>query len=116
MDQSEFTLYDVSAFPIVRLRLQELPAGYSRTWIAELETLLRGGVPFALIFLDTIENETQEDRKTRMRWLKANKTALATLCRGIISVELNTARRLVRRAQATVVSKAFGFCFAVTTD
>jgi hypothetical protein len=116
MDQAEFTLYDVSAFPIVRLRSQGLPADYTRTWIAELEALLRHGTPFALIFLDTVENEAQEDRKTRMQWLKANKAALAALCRGIISVEPNTARRLVRRAQATVVSKAFGFCFAVTTD
>lgn len=116
MDQAEFTLHDVSAFPIVCLRSQGLPAGYTRTWVAELEALLRGGTPFALIFLDTIENETQEDRKTRMQWLKANKAALATLCRGIISVEPNTARRLARRAQAAIVSKAFGFRLAVTTD
>jgi len=116
MDQAEFTLYDVSAFPIVCLRSQGLPTGYTRTWIAESETLLRGGAPFVLIFLDAIEGEAQEDRKTRMQWLKANKTALATLCRGIISVEPNTARRLARRAQAAIVSKAFGFRLAVTTD
>lgn len=116
MDQAEFTLHDVSAFPIVRLRSQGLPAGYTRTWVAELEALLRHGIPFALVFLDVIENEAHEDRKTRMQWLKANKAALAALCRGIISVEPNTARRLARRAQAAVVSKAFGFRLAVTTD
>ena len=116
MDQAEFTLHDLSTFPIVRLRSQGLPTGYTRAWVAELETLLQGGSPFVLIVLDMIENEAQEDRKTRMRWLKANKTTLATFCRGIISVEPNLARRLARRAQAAVVSQAFGLRFAVTTD
>jgi pantothenate kinase-related protein Tda10 len=116
MNQADFTLHDVSAFPIVRLRSQGLPAGYTRTWVAELETLMRGGAPFVLIFLDTIANEAQEDRKTRMQRLKANKAALVTLCHGIISVEPNTARRLARQAQAVIVSKAFGFRLAVTTD
>jgi len=116
MDQAEFTLHDVSAFPIVRLRSQGLPAGYTRTWVAELEALLQHGTPFALIFLDTIEDEAHEDRKTRMQWLKVNEAALAALCRGIISVDPNTARRLARRAQAALVSQAFGLRLAVTAD
>jgi hypothetical protein len=116
MDQAEFTLHDASAFPIVRLQSQGLPAGYTRTWVAEMEALLRRGTPFALVFLDAIENEAHEDRKTRIQWLKANKAALAALCRGLISVEPNRARRLARRAQAAVVSKAFGLRVAVTAD
>jgi hypothetical protein len=51
-----------------------------------------------------------------MQWLKTNKVTLAAVCRGIISVEPNTARRLARRAQAAIVSKAFGLRLAVVTD
>jgi hypothetical protein len=116
MDQAEFTLHDATAFPIVLLRSQELPARYSWMWVAEMEALLPRGTPFALVFLDAIENEAHEDRKTRIQWLKANKAALAALCRGPISVEPNTARRLARRAQAAIGSKAFGLRGAVTAD
>jgi len=116
MTHSEFSLHDMSNFPLVRIRMQDLPTGYTRTWTAEMDALLQQGQPFALVFLDSREEESHEDRKTRIQWLKANKVALAALCRGIISIEPNMTKRLARRAQAAVVSKAFGLHLAVTTD
>jgi hypothetical protein len=81
-----------------------------------METLLRHGQPFALVFLDAREEESHEDRKTRIQWLKAHKTPLAALCRGFIAVEPNTMKRLTRRAQGAVLGKTFGLRFLVARN
>jgi hypothetical protein len=116
MTQSEFSLHDMSNFPLVRVRMQDLPNGYARIWTAEMNALLQQGQPFALVFLDAREEESHDDRKTRIQWLKANKTPLAALCRGFVGVEPNALKRLARRAQGAVLGKTFGLRFLVARD
>jgi hypothetical protein len=116
MTPSEFSLHDMSNFPLVCVRMQALPTGYARTWTAEMDALLQRGQPFALIFLDAREEENHEDRKTRIQWLKANKAALASLCRGFVAVEPSSMKRLAKRAQGAILGKTFGLRFLVARD
>lgn len=116
MTRKEFSLHDTSNFPVVRIRMQDLPSGYAQTWTAEMEALLQQGQPFALVFLDAREEESHEDRKLRIQWLKAHKTPLAALCRGFVGVEPNAMKRLARRAQGAVLGKTFGLRFLVARD
>lgn len=116
MTLADFKLHDIARFPIVCLRGSGLPPGYGRAWADEMDALLRQGKPFVLIFPDTIENETHEDQKLRTKWLKSNKQALASICRGIFSVEPDKAKRLLKRVQGAVAAKAFGLHLAVVPD
>jgi hypothetical protein len=116
MTHSEFSLHDMANFPIVRVRMQDLPTGYARTWTEEMDALLQQGQPFALVFLDAREEESHEDRKLRIQWLKAHKTPLTALCRGFVGVEPNAMKRLAKRAQGAVLGKTFGLRFLVARD
>ena len=115
-NRNDFRFYDVSDFPIVRIRGSALPAGHAAQWIKEMEALLTNAEPFAFVFLDNAEHPEHEDQKAQMQWLKANKKALARICRGIASVEPDRARRLVKRAQAVAMSAAFGLRMSVAPD
>ena len=79
-NRNDFRFYDVSDFPIVRIRGSALPAGYAAQWIKEMEALLTNAEPFAFVFLDNAEHPEHEDQKAQMQWLKANKKALARIC------------------------------------
>lgn len=116
MTPSEFSLHDVSNFPLVRIRMQDLPTRYAQAWTEEMEALLQKGQPFALVFLDAREAEDHEDRKTRIQWSKAHKATLATLCRGCVGVEPNVMKRVAKRAQGAVLGKTFGLRFLVARD
>ena len=99
-NRNDFRFYDVSDFPIVRIRGSALPAGYAAQWIKEMEALLTNAEPFAFVFLDNAEHPEHEDQKAQMQWLKANKKALARICRGIASVEPDRARAIGAALQA----------------
>lgn len=111
-----FCLYDLSAFPVVRIAGSKLPPGYTAQWIAEMNELMRMGRPFAFVFLDSNENPTPADQKAQAKWLKANKKPLAAICRGAVSVEPDTAKRLLKKAQALAITAAFGLRFAVVAS
>jgi hypothetical protein len=66
--------------------------------------------------LDAREEKSHEDRKLRIQWLKAHKTTLAALCRGVVGVEPNAMKRLAKRAQGAVLGKTFGLRFLVACD
>ena len=111
-----FEFYDVSRFPIVTIEGSRLPSGYAPQWIAEMETLVARGEPFVFILLDSVEEPTHADQKAQTRWFKQNKKALAAVCRGVVGVEPDRARRLLKRAQALAVSAAFGLRFSIAPD
>ncbi|MFT3819983.1 MAG: hypothetical protein QM750_20610 [Rubrivivax sp.] len=111
-----FKFYDVSDFPVVRIRGSTLPAGYAPQWIREMDALLANAEPFAFVFLDGAENPEHEDQKAQMKWLKANKKALARVCRGIAAVEPDRGKRILRRAQAVAISAAFGLRMSIAPD
>jgi hypothetical protein len=113
MKTEDFRLHDVSQFPIVTLHGRGLPPGYGPTWATEMTTLLNQDRQFVLIFPDSAENETHEDRKLRTVFLKANKVRLAARCQGIFGVEPDRTMRLLKRAQGAAVAAAFGLNFRV---
>lgn len=114
--RDRFQLYDVADFPLVRIDGASLPDGYSAQWIAEMEALLARGEPFTFVFLSSNDNPTHEDQKAQTLWLKRNKKPLAALCRGAVAIESDGAKRLLKRAQALVITTAFGLRFSVMPD
>lgn len=112
----EFKYFDLSRFPIVEIAGSRLPPGYAPQWIAEMDTLLGRGAPFAFVFLDSVEHPTHEDQKAQTQWLKKNKKALAAVCRGAVAIEPDRTKRLLKRAQALAVTAAFGLRFSVAPD
>ncbi|MGE0801971.1 MAG: hypothetical protein AB7G13_13030 [Lautropia sp.] len=116
LNGNDFEFYDVSDFPIVSIRGSELPAGYAPQWIREMEALVANAEPFAFVFLDGAEHPAHEDQKAQMQWLKANKKALARVCRGIAAVEPDLAKRILKRAQAVAISAAFGLRMSIAPD
>jgi hypothetical protein len=113
---NEFSFHDLSAFPIVHVRLRGAPSGYADRWIDEMRALLQMKARFVLLAAESAEDESHEDRKARTQWLKANKDALAEWCCGLVSVEPDEAKRSQRAAQAAGLSRAFGLRMAVVAD
>lgn len=111
-----FEFYDVSRFPVVTIEGSRLPPGYAPQWIAEMEALVARGEPFVFVLLDSVEQPTHADQKAQTQWFKRNKKALAAVCRGVVGVEPDRARRLLKRAQALAVSAAFGLRFSIAPD
>jgi hypothetical protein len=108
-----FKFYDVSRFPLVSIEGSRLPAGYAPQWIAEMDALVARGEPFAFVLIDGVENPTHADQKAQTQWFKRNKKALAAICRGVVAVEPDRAKRLLKRAQALAITAAFGLKFSI---
>lgn len=111
-----FEFYDVSRFPIVAIEGSRLPPGYAPQWIAEMEALVARGEPFVFVLLDSVEEPMHADQKAQTQWFKRNKKALAAVCRGVVGVEPDRAKRLLKRAQALAISAAFGLRFSIAPD
>lgn len=116
MNPFQFKLHDISDFPIVRIRVNGLPAGYTRTWTPEMDALVQRGDPFVLVLVDGHGEDSPQDRKSKAQWIKVNKEAFAASCRGFVSVEPNLAKRLALRAQGAIIARTFGLNFVVARD
>ena len=108
-----FAIHDVSDFPIVRFRPETAIAGYAPLWENEMDTLLRHGLPFVMLFEQQRSEEAQIDRKRRGLWLKHPKLALAAICRGLVSIESDPEKRAQMQQMAAGAMKAFGILQAV---
>ena len=107
-DPDSFTVHDISAFPVVRVRSSGMPEGYAPQWVKEMDALLVRGEPYVLMFEGGRVDEAHEDRKQRGLWLKQNKRALQKVCRALISIEPDPLKRAAFRLQAVGAVKAFG--------
>ena len=116
LNPNDFRHYDIAEFPIVSIRGSRLPAGYAPQWIREMDALVAHAQPFAFVFIDSAEHPEHEDQKAQMQWLKAHKKALAEVCRGIVAVEPDRAKRLLKRAQAAAISLGFGLRMSIAPD
>jgi len=103
-----FSVYDVSAFPIVLSKNEAMVPGYAGQWEKEITSLLQYGKPFVLVFLPPRDEETLADRKHRGIWLQQNRQELAQICRALISVEPDPHERMLAKVQSEVVGKALG--------
>ncbi|TWB51001.1 hypothetical protein [Nitrospirillum viridazoti] len=110
---SLFEIHDLSRFPVVTTRPGTTRPGYAVQWEREMDALLERGLPFVIIMRDPPEGEAHEDRRLRGLWLKRNRDVLAALCRAVIAVEPNAARRAAFKAQAVIAVKAFGVAMEV---
>lgn len=101
---------DAEAFPIVRLRYdRDEPAGKADN-LDVLADLLNREQPFVLIGSGThVHDESREQRKRIVLWLKHNRARLTRLVRALVYVEPDSAQRLVARPAAFLFEKFWGF-------
>ncbi|HGM5492736.1 TPA: hypothetical protein ACKP1B_004441 [Serratia fonticola] len=109
LSSQRFTVYDIRQFPLVIMRNQAIAPGYTQQWEEELNRLLAQAIPFAIVFPpNRPKEETNEDRKCRMCWFKANKERFGCVCRALISVEPDPKKREQQMAHADEMFRLFG--------
>lgn len=108
LHEASFDIHDISGFPLVRFRNDRAVDGYAVQWQREMEALLAYGQAFAILYADPRHDEHHEDRKQRGMWLKHNKDALASLCKGLATVEPDPAQRARLSDMAAGNTRAFG--------
>jgi hypothetical protein len=108
MNARHSPIHDLSDFPLVRFRPEYAQAGYGTAWCAEMDELVARRDRFVLIYPASKRQDSQEDRKVRGLWLKANKEALADLCLGLIIVEPDPVKRAELEALFPGMVRAFG--------
>lgn len=108
MRLSEFTIHDVTQFPVVRCVPERVYPGYGCQWRNELEALIDHNEPFFMVFDSGTFDEAAEDTRIRALWLKENRVCLSKVCRSIVSIEPNEQRRCKLAAQCPGLAKAFG--------
>jgi len=88
MSSPTLGVIDASRFPLLFLDSTTMLPGDGERMLDDLETLIRHGKAFVLVIHNGKEppDPKQTDGKARMLWLKENKTRLAAVCKGIISV------------------------------
>ena len=72
LDPQQFTVYDITDFPIVTVRNGAIVPGYAAQWEAELNALVAQPQPFPA---GRPEEENHEDRKRR--WVGSRPTSSA---------------------------------------
>lgn len=108
MTTSTFRVLDISQFPAVVCRCENLYPGYGSQWQAELEALIETAQPFYLLFAPGDFSEEAADTRLRAIWLKANKSVLAKVCKSILSIEPDEEKRGQLQTQNEGMEKAFG--------
>ncbi len=108
MQQSDFKVHDISAFPKVRCEASRIYPGYGPQWRDELEALIARDEPFYLVFSAGEFDETQEDIRLRTIWLKENKDRFARVCKSIVNIEPDDAKREKLAKLSAGAEKAFG--------
>jgi len=111
-------IIDDSQFPVVCIHGSKLLHGDGLRIIEDLETLIQHAKAFVLIIVHG-ENSTHrhhDEDKVRMLWLKENKSRLATVCHGIVSVMPDSQRLPLVEKQVAGLQAALGIPFLVTTS
>lgn len=103
-----YLLHDTSRLPAVIFIAHNATPGYARRWIEETEALMADGHPYVVVYDQPRLDEAPEDRAKRAVWLKANKVALAKVCKGLVSIDPDDVRRAEIDAMGQIGAKAFG--------
>ncbi|MFE0755207.1 hypothetical protein ACFW16_14720 [Inquilinus sp. NPDC058860] len=108
-------LFDLSAFPLVRLPMPEPGiAGTGERWAAEFDAILGRGERFVLLSIGPMpEDEAHEDRKARTLWLKRRRADLGRLCLAHLHVERDPDRRAAMQDRAAKMAGAFPYPLAL---
>ena len=117
METPALNVIDTSRFPVVHLHGPNLVPGDGPRIIADLETLIQYGKAFVLVILNNEHPHPRQhdEDKARMLWLKENKTRLAAVCHGIISVMPDSQRLPLIKKQAAGLQAALGIAFLVAS-
>jgi hypothetical protein len=115
-DATGFTLFDVSAFPLVRAHMLGQPVGYAARWMQEMDALLAHGQPFVLLADERPQDESHEDRTARTSWFEANRDRLASICHGCVMVEPGAEKRAAAQLHSETLTKTFGLHFHVAAN
>jgi len=108
LNPNDFALHDIHLFPVCVFRAEHATPGYALRWEGEIDTLMRHGEPFVIVYVKLDTDESHDDRKHRAVWLKQNKATLGAVCKALVSVEPDPDRRAEVAAQGEVAVKAFG--------
>lgn len=108
LDTDQFIIHDISRFPLCVFRNDAAAPGYAAQWATEMAALIAHAAPFVVAFAGTPDGEAHEDRRDRAMWLKQNKAALAQVCRALVTVDADPARRAEAIEQGRMATKAFG--------
>lgn len=108
-------LFDLSAFPLVRLPLPEPGiVGYGERWAAEFDAILERSERFVLLSIGPMpDHEAQEDRKARTLWLKRRRADLGRFCLAHLHVEHDPERRAAMQERAARMAGAFPYPLAL---
>jgi len=109
---------DTCAFPLVRIHGPNLVPGDGARIIEDLETLIQHAEAFVLVVIngdDPAQRQHEED-KARMLWLKENKARLASVCKGIVSIQPDRQRMPLAEKQAAGLQAVLGIPFRVAAS
>lgn len=87
MNRDQFFFHDLSHFPIVTAKHGSAPAGYSASWIREMEMLVDNPQTFVMVVPDMRTEASHDDRKAMIDWQTTNMPRLKARCRAFIAVE-----------------------------
>ncbi|WP_144110331.1 hypothetical protein [Paraburkholderia sp. BCC1886] len=108
LNPNTFTVHDISDFPFVLFNSEAAQPGYASQWEREMILLAKNDKAFVIVYDQHRSEEDHDDRKHRGIWLKHNKSELGRLCKCLISVEPDEARRHALKALSEMATKAFG--------
>jgi len=116
MNRDQFFFHDLSHFPIVTAKHGGAPAGYSASWIREMEMLLDNPQTFVMVVPDMRQEAGHDDRKAMVEWQTTNMPRLKARCRAFIAVEREPDALDKMRKRGEKMARAFGMPFlAVAT-
>lgn len=109
------SLFDLSAFPLVRLPMPEPGIeGYGERWAAEFDAILARGERFVLLSVGPMpESEAHDDRRARTLWLKRRRGDLGRLCLAHLHVERDPDRRAMMEERAAKMAGVFPYALGM---
>lgn len=113
MSASSTPFLDTTHLPIARLRAMPADLAQTQAWLADMAQLMAAQTPFALVY-DPMPHErpgadAHESRKTTILWLKQNREAFQTWCKGmVVTCQPDQSDRDFLQANQTPLSKAYG--------
>jgi len=111
MNRDQFFFHDLSQFPIVTAKHGSAPAGYSSSWIREMEMLVNNPQTFVMVVPDMRQEASHDDRKAMIQWQTSNMARLKARCRAFIAVERDAGALAKIRKRAEKMAHAFGMPF-----
>ena len=88
----DFSINDISHFPIVRMLAEHRTQGGHDAWATEMEKLLDHGIPFVMIGGGQLD-ETPEETRARALWYKEKSGKLGQMLAGMILLEPDPDKR-----------------------